>query len=85
MLLVLATWTVSMWKDNVVKRSVAADADLDDFVTPRPSKKPRFAKPLSKVQMEALEKGSVAPNTDKSTMWAVRTFEMWHNERNDNT
>ena len=57
-----------MSKENLVKRSVAADADLDDFVTPRPSKKPQFAKPLSEMQMEVLEKGPVAPNTDKSTV-----------------
>ena len=51
------------------RSSASADPDLDDFVIPGPSKKPRFSKPLSEVQMEALEKGPVAPNTDKSTMW----------------
>ena len=38
-----------MSKENFVKRSVAADADLDDFMTP--PKKPRFARSLNKVQM----------------------------------
>ena len=57
-----------MSKENHVKRSSAsADRHLDDFVVPGPSKKPQFSKPLGEVQMEALEKGPVAPNTDKST------------------
>ena len=74
-----------MSKENRKKRSVAsADPDLDDFVTTVPSKKPRFAKPLSEMQMDVLEKGPVAPNTDKSTLWAVRTFDTWR-ERNGNS
>ena len=75
-----------MSKENRIKRSSASvDPDLDDFVIPGPSKKPRFSKPLSKVQMKALEKDPVAPNTDKSTMWAVRTFDAWRDERNANS
>ena len=51
----------------------SADHDLDDFVTkPGPSKKARFAKPLSKKQMYDLEKGPVMLNTDKSIAWALR-------------
>lgn len=74
-MLVLTTWTVSRSKENFVKRNFATDIDLDDFVTP--PKKPLFGKRLSKVQMEALKKGPVAPNMDKSIMWDVRTFKMW--------
>ena len=61
------------------------DADLDDFVLakPGPSKKAQFAKPLSEMQMTELEKGPVVPNTEKSTVWALRTFTDWRNKRNE--
>ena len=74
-----------MSKENRVQRSrssASVDSDLDDFVIPGPFKKPRFSKPLSEVQMEALEKGPVASNMDKSTMWAVWTLDAWRDERN---
>ena len=35
--------------------------------------------------LEYLEKGPVAPNTHKSTMWAVRTIDAWRDERNANS
>ena len=35
--------------------------------------------------MEPLEKGPDAPNTDKGTMWAVRTFDAWRDELNANS
>ena len=71
-------------KENKVPIYPAPDADLEDFVLakPGPSKKPRFAKPLSDGQMTEMEKGPVVPNTDKSTAWALRTFTDWRNERN---
>lgn len=49
------------------KRPAAVDlyqADLDNFVKPKPSKKARFAKPLSDMQMADLEKGPTVPNTE---------------------
>ena len=72
-------------KEN--KRPAAVDphqADLDDFVKPKPSKKARFAKPLSDMQMADLEKGPTVPNTEKSTAWALRTFCDWRESRNQN-
>ena len=60
------------------------DADLDDVVLakPGPSKKARFAKPLSETQTTKLENGPVEPNTEKSKVWALRTFTDWCNKRN---
>jgi len=50
------------------------DPDLDDFVTtPGQCKKAHFAEPLNKKQMFDLEKGPVVLNTEKSTVWALRT------------
>lgn len=65
-----------MSKENIVKRSVAGE--IRRFYDTQTLKKPQFAKPLSKVLMEALDKGPVALNTDNSTMWTVTTFKMWH-------
>ena len=69
-------------KEN--KPQPVVDPDLDDFVLaiPGPSKKARFAKPLSETQMTKLEKGPVVPNTEKGTAWALSTFTDWRNERN---
>ena len=57
---------------------------MDDFVLakPGPSRKARFTKPLSEMQMTDLEKGPVVPNTEKRTVWALRTFNDWRNEKN---
>jgi len=61
------------------------DRDLDDFVSkPGPSKKARSAKLLSEKQMLDLEikKDPIVPNTEKRTVWALRTFTDWCDERN---
>ena len=80
----MATKRSSSAKENKQPIDPAPDADLDDFVLakPGPSKKVRFAKPLSETQMTDLKKGPVVPNTEKSTAWVLRTFNDWHNERN---
>ena len=80
----MATKRSSSAKENKQPIDPAPDADLDDFVLakPGPSKKARFPKPLSEMQMTNLEKGPVVPNTEKSTAWALRTFNDWRNERN---
>ena len=80
----MATKQSSSAKENKQPIDPASDADLDDFVLakPGPSKKARFAKPLSEMQMTNLEKGPVMPNTETSTVWALRTFNDWRNERN---
>ena len=80
----MATKRSSSAKENKQPIDPAPDADLDDFVLakPGPSKKARFAKPLSETQMTDLEKGPVVPNTEKSTAWALKTFNDWCNERN---
>ena len=79
----MATKRSSSAKENKQPIDPVPDADLDDFVAkPGPSEKARFAKPLSEMQMTDLEKGPVVPNTEKSTAWALRTFNDWHNERN---
>ena len=80
----MATKRSSLAKENKQPIDPAApNADLDDFAlaTPGPSKKARFAKPLSETQMTDLEKGPVVPNTEKSTAWALRTFNDWHSFR----
>ena len=71
---------LSLAKEN---KNPAPD-DLDDFVLakPGPSKKARFATPLSETKMMEIQKGPVVPNTEKSTAWALRTFTDWRNERN---
>ena len=80
----MATKWSSLAKENKQPIDPARDADLDDFVLAKvgPSKKARFAKPLSETQMTDLEKGPVVPNTEKSTAWALRTFNDWRNNRN---
>ena len=79
----MATKRSSSAKENKQPIDPAPDADLDDFVAkPGPSEKAGFAKPLSEMQMTDLEKGPVVPNTEKSTAWALRTFNDWRNERN---
>ena len=80
----MATKRLSSAKENKQLIDPVPDADLDDFVLakPGPSKKARFAKPLSEAQMTDLEKGPVVPNTEKSTALALRTFNDWRNERN---
>ena len=72
----MATKRLSSAKENKQPIDPAPNADLGDFVLakPGPSKKVRFAKPLSETQMTDLEKGPVVPNTEKSTAWALRTF-----------
>ena len=72
----------SLTKENKQPIDPAPDADLV-LAKPGPSKKARFAKPLSETQMTDLEKGPVVPNTEKSTAWALRTFTDWLNERNN--
>ena len=71
---------LSLAKEN---KNPAPD-DLDDFILakPGPSKKARFATPLSETKMMEIQKGPVVPNTEKSTAWALRTFTDWRNERN---
>ena len=83
LLYVVQMATKRSWSVN--KENNVVDPDLDDFVLaiPGPSKKARFAKPLSETQMTELEKGPVVPNTEKSTAWALRTFTDWRNERNE--
>ena len=80
----MATKRSSSANENKQLIDPAPDADLDDFVLakPGPSKKAQFAKPLSEMQMIDLEKGPVVPNTEKSTVWALTTFNDWRNERN---
>ena len=77
----MATKRLSSAKENKQPIDPAPNADLGDFVLakPGPSKKVRFAKPLSETQVTDLEKGPVVPNTEKSTALALRTFNDWCN------